>query len=287
MARLEAKLRDRAQGLSGEEKGTTEPAVMPRASRDVLTELPLGQIRPDPQQPRKEKGDLNDLVASIRTLGLVQPIIVRAVGYEAYEIIAGERRFTAAQELALPKIPAIVRTIEDHQKLEIQIVENLHRKDLSPLEEAASYQRLMEEFRLTQEALGNLLGRSQASINETLKLLELPETIRSDYRTSDKMNKSLLLEIAKQPTLEDQLGLWEEAKGGGLTVKKLREKKAKSCENSPGKMGKAPVQMTFRYPIQTEEATVTVVFERPQADPEEIIAALEQALEGEKAQRVE
>ncbi len=281
MARLEEKFKDRALAAATRNTATALPTLefnplsQPRAT---LTELPLEQIERDPTQPRQDLGDLTDLKASIASVGLVQPIIVTILGYEQYRLVAGERRYTAVKELNLPKISAIVRTIEEHQRLEVQIVENLHRKDLNPFEEAQSYQRLMDEFGLNQEAVGKRLGKSQGSISELLRLLDLPPVIREEYRTSDKISKSLLLEIARRPQTE-QLALWKEAREGQLSVRKARGKKSPEEKARP----ESPAPMHFRYPIQTEEAVVTVVFERPRATPKEIIAALEEALVVEKA----
>lgn len=295
MARLGDKFKERALSVvgtagRGEARGVAGPDITMAASslnpllaqRDTLTDLPLSQIEPDPTQPRKDLGDLSELKASIASVGIVQPIIVSIVGYERYRLIAGERRFTAAKELDLAIIPAIVRTVEEHQRLELQIVENLHRKDLNPFEEAESYKRLMEEFGLNQEAVGKRIGKSQASVNELLRLLDLPEQVREEYRTSDKISKSLLLEIVKRPH-EEQPAVWEQAKQGQLTVRKARESKAPSGTGQPSPPTTTPAPMSFRYPIQTEEAVVTVSFNKHRASQEEIIAALEEALSVEKA----
>ena len=285
MARLEEKFRERAAAQGKSPGIAAAAAVAPfdplPPQRDTLADLPLAQIETDPNQPRKDLGDLGDLKASIEAVGLVQPIIVTVLGYERYRIIAGERRFTAARELGLPKIPAIVRTVEEHRRLELQIVENLHRKDLNPFEEGHSYRRLMDEFGLTQEQVAQRLGRSQESVNETLRLLALPDQVQGEYRTSDKVSKSLLVEIARRSPNE-QVALWEQAKQGELTVRKLRERRGPSPRQGTKNAPLPSSQMTFRYPIQTEEAVVTLVFDRPRATQEEIVAALEEALQTEK-----
>jgi ParB/RepB/Spo0J family partition protein len=291
MARLEEKFKARAEGKTGGPGGSVLP---PRA--DLLSELPVAQIQTDPHQPRKDLGDLTELKASIASMGLIQPILVSVVEYGRYQIIAGERRFTAVRELGLPRIPAIVRTVEEHQRLELQIVENLHRQDLNPLEEAASYRRLIEEFGMTQDDVGRRLGKSQNSVNESLRLLALPASVQGEYRAlsplsnATRISKSLLLEIAKQPGEVAQRNLWEQAKRGQLTVKQVRQQKLSARLGHQGKERKAsavPARagMLFRYPIQTDTATVTVTFEAPRATLDEIIAALEQALEGEKSRR--
>ena len=293
MARLEDKFRARAEGKTPA-LPLPLPALTPRA--DLLTELPLTQIQPDPDQPRKDLGDLTELKASIASVGVVQPILVSVLGYERYQIIAGERRFTAARELGLERIPAIVRSLEAHQRLELQIIENLHRQDLNPLEEAVSYRRLIDEFRMTQEEVGKRIGKSRNSVSELLRLLELPASIQSECRTSDafgaasSLSKSLLLEIAKQPGEAAQRRLWEQAKRGQLTVKQARQQKPAVQAKNEGRktqeaFGASRTGMVFRYPIQTDAAMVTLVFEASSATWDDIIAALEQALEGEKARR--
>ncbi len=280
MARLEDKFKARASGYP------VPIGLSPLTSSGLQTEIPeilLTQIQPDPNQPRRDLGDLTELKASISSVGVIQPILVRIVGYEAYEVIAGERRFTAARELGLERIPALVRTLEEHQRLEVQLIENLHRKDLNPLEEAESYRRLMDEFQMWQEDLGKRLGRSQSSISESLRLLSLSEEVKRSYRTSDtaSISKSVLLEIARQPTDEKQRELWSLAKRGELTVRKAKSLKPSARQE----MNEIASQSGtgFRYPIQTELAMVTVRFEQPCASQEEIIEALEQALEVEKA----
>ena len=281
MASLGDKFRDRASGK-------TVAATVSSLERkgDILTQIPIEQIRPDPLQPRKDMGDLTDLKASIVSVGILQPILVSVVGYEDYLIIAGERRYTAAKELGLEKIPAVVRTVEEHHRLELQIIENLHRKDLNALEEAESYQHLIDEFKYTQEELGKRLGKSQVSISETLKILALPAIVHEEYRTSDRISKSLLLEIAKQPDRTDQLSMWEQAKAGQLTVKKARQLKNSNnsrASSSRSTQSTQSTQMAFRYPIQTEMCVVTLTFEQVKVTQEEIVAALEEALAGERA----
>lgn len=279
MARLEDKFKARASGITP--GATASPLVsVPGATPDVLTQLPTAQIAPDPAQPRRDLGDLTDLKASIASVGIVQPIVVTVIDYERYQIIAGERRYSAAKELGLPRIPAIVRTLEGHERLRVQIVENLHRKDLSPVEEAQSYQRLIQEFGFIQEQVAQQVGKSRSAVNEAMRLLDLPAAILEESRTSD-ISKSALLLIAKRPASE-QAALWEQAKAGKLTVRQARNGHAPRWKRKPAtNFGSGH----FRYPIQTEEAVVTVVFPRSRADLEDIIAALEQALAYEKERR--
>lgn len=276
---------DLARAASGEDRLPFDPFGREEIR---LANLRLNAIERDPTQPRTDLGDLEGLKASIAVHGILQPLIVSPLDRTRYLLIAGERRFTAAQQLNLTTVPALVRTVEDHQRLQVQLIENLHRKDLGPLEESKGYQRLMEEFGLNQEEVARQLGKSRPAINQSLRLLDLPLAIQQECQTSDMVSKSVLLEIVKQPA-EDQLMMWQQARKGALTVKQARARKGQ--KQSSGTQGAEPsarsikpiASMAFRYPIQTEEAVITVVFDRPMATQEEIVRALEEALEGEKA----
>ena len=144
-------------------------------------ELPVGAIDVNPYQPREhfDEASLSTLTASIREVGVLQPILVRAKGPEQFELIAGERRWRAAKRAGLKTIPAIVRNIEDLTSLEHALVENLHRQDLDPLEEAAAYQQLMEDFGMTQEAVAQRVGKSRSAVANSLRLLQLPPSVQA------------------------------------------------------------------------------------------------------------
>ena len=229
----EAKTPDQNGNVSGSAEILRAPAgVAGGGARPILTELPLTQITPDPNQPRRDLGDLSGLTDSITEMGVVQPIIVTVTGYEAYRIVAGERRYTAARAAGLTTIPAIVRSVEEQERLALQLIENLHRKDLNPFEEAHSYQRLMDEFNFTQKDIAKRLGKTQGSVSEVVRLLDLPPIIQNEYGQSftesgGRITKSLLLEIARVPAKE-QTPLWEAAKRGELTVKQVRAEKQTS-----------------------------------------------------------
>ena len=161
----------------------TRASVEP--SRDVpasaLRSIPIGSIRPNPFQPRKEfrPEDLADLESSLRTSGLLQPISVRPVpGGAGYELIAGERRLRAAQKLGWTEIPAVVKEIDDQALLSLALVENLQRTDLNPIEEAEGYQRLIQEFDLTQQEVASAVGKDRSTVANILRLLALPASVR-------------------------------------------------------------------------------------------------------------
>lgn len=145
-----------------------------------LRELPVSRVRPNPYQPRThfDPAALEELIASIQASGLLQPIVVRErTGY--YELIAGERRLRAVQQLGWEKVPAVIKDVDDRTLLTLALVENLQRHDLSPVDEAAGYQRLLDEFQLPQAEVARLVGRNRSTVANLLRLLKLPDEVRA------------------------------------------------------------------------------------------------------------
>ena len=144
-----------------------------------LVELPLAQIRPNPYQPRQDVDPvaLEELKASIRQAGLLQPVVVRSAKDGGYELIAGERRLRACQALGWERIPAVKRDVDDRTVLTLALIENLQRDDLSPVDEARGYDRLLEEFSLTQQDVADAVGRDRSTVANALRLLKLPEPV--------------------------------------------------------------------------------------------------------------
>jgi ParB family chromosome partitioning protein len=145
-----------------------------------LREVAVGAIAPNPHQPRAyfDEEALASLTASVAELGVLQPVLVRDLGDDRYELIAGERRWRAAKRAGLQSIPVVVRAVDEVLSLEQALVENLHREDLNPLEEAAAYQQLIEDFELTQEAVAQKVGKSRSAVANTLRLFQLPPAIQ-------------------------------------------------------------------------------------------------------------
>lgn len=145
----------------------------------VYAELPIGDVRPNPRQPRQvfDEEALAELTFSIKEIGLLQPVVVRRVA-DGYELIAGERRLRASREAGLTTIPAIIRATEDEDLLRDALLENLHRANLNPLEEAAAYQQLLSDFGCTQDDLARRIGRSRPQVSNTLRLLKLPPEVQ-------------------------------------------------------------------------------------------------------------
>jgi ParB family chromosome partitioning protein len=155
------------------------------AAQGALRELPVSAIHPNPFQPRREfdPAALDELAASIEASGLLQPVVVRSAK-SGYELIAGERRWRAVQKLGWPRVPAVVKEVDDQALLTLALIENLQRDDLSPVDEARGYQRLIEEFKLAQAEVARLVGRSRSAVANSLRLLQLPADVQA--RLQDK-----------------------------------------------------------------------------------------------------
>jgi ParB family chromosome partitioning protein len=148
--------------------------------RGALAELAITAVRPNPRQPRShfDEEALVALTASVREIGILQPILVRRISDDQYELIAGERRWRAARRVGLATIPAIIRVASDSESLEQALIENLNREELNPLEEAAGYQQLIEDFELTHEQLSTRVGKSRVAITNALRLFQLPPSVQ-------------------------------------------------------------------------------------------------------------
>ena len=213
----------RRSGL-GKGLGALIPTTATVEEDAQLHELPISQIEPNRYQPREyfDEEQLVSLAASIRAVGVLQPVLVRPAGPERYELIAGERRWRAARRAGLQTIPALVRQTEDVRSLEHALVENLHRADLNPLEEAAAYQQLIEEFDHTQEEVATRVGKSRSAVANTLRLLHLPATIQrlvQDGQLSAGHARALL----GTPDRQFQEALAQRAVSERLTVRDVEE----------------------------------------------------------------
>jgi ParB family chromosome partitioning protein len=202
-----------------------EPAAAPPAG-DLAGEAPVASLEPNPYQPRSamDPARLRELAASIRESGIVQPILVRRHG-ERFQIIAGERRWRAAQQAGLATVPIVVRDVADDRLLELALVENIQRQELSPLEEAQAFHRLQEELRLTQEEVARKVGRDRTTVTNTLRLLRLPREVRDLLNTGglDAGHGRALLALDKA---EEQIALAREASRKGLSVREVERRVA-------------------------------------------------------------
>lgn len=211
-----------------------EQPIDPAAPREGGVRLiDVAAIKPNPDQPRRhfDEAALEELAASLKERGVLQPIIVRTQD-SGYQIVAGERRWRAAQRAQLHQVPAIVRTMTDAETFELAIIENIQRQDLNAIEEAEAYQRLGAEYGHTQEALGKLVGKSRSHVANLLRLLELPGDVRAavaDGRLSMGHARALI-------TAEDPATLAEQVMRDGLSVRDT-EKLAKQAKGKPTRSG--------------------------------------------------
>ena len=182
---MSIKKRGLGRGLDALLGNSANTPASSNSESERLRDLPIESLQPGKYQPRStmDKERLAELADSIRAQGLIQPIIVRPISRDRFEIIAGERRWRAAQLASLREVPCVVRETDDHAALAMALIENIQREDLNPLEEALALQRLIDEFQLTHQQTAEAVGRSRAAVSNLLRLLELPEAIRNLVET--------------------------------------------------------------------------------------------------------
>lgn len=212
------------KGLSALIPADTAGTGTPKGDEPRLEEIPVASIVPNPHQPRAhfDEEALADLAASVREIGVLQPILVRPLGEGKYELIAGERRWRAARRAGLAVVPAVVRPTDDLGSVERALIENLHRQDLTALEEAGAYQQLAEDFSMTHEQIAARVGKSRATVTNTLRLLSLPASIQSllaNGRLSAGHAKALL--ATPDRAFQEQLA--RRAAAESWTVRQLEE----------------------------------------------------------------
>ncbi|HEX7184765.1 MAG TPA: ParB/RepB/Spo0J family partition protein [Thermoanaerobaculia bacterium] len=246
--------------------------------------VPLSTIEPDPNQPRSTMGELDELVASIRDKGVLEPILVRPRPEEAaasgpagvlYRIISGERRFRASQEAGLYEVPVIEMDVSEQEALEIALIENLQRKDLTPFEEAEGYRLLAENHSYTHEEIASAVGKSRTVVTESLSLLQMPPRVRDTVQALAITSKSLLLEVLKAGTEGEMIELLEEVARRGLNRDDLRQRLRRGGDK--GKPGRRrPYVFRFKSPDRSYNLSLT--FRQSEVDREDLIRALEQIL---------
>lgn len=251
--------------------------------------LPLSSIQPAPGQPRQEVGDLGALVSSIREKGVLEPILVRELpaadtageggqGAPRYSIVAGERRFRAALEAGLYEIPAIELEVSDQEALEIALIENLQRRDLSPFEEAEGYRALGDRHGYTQENIARAIGRSRSLVAETLALLQIPADLRRVAESLGIRSRSLLLEVAKLGDPAKMKALLDRVGRQGLTRDDVRRDTRGEGGKRPGAAGRRKPYV-FRFKAPDQRFQLQLSFRQSTVDRSDLIHALEQILE--------
>ena len=238
--------------------------------------IPIEDLHPNPRQPRQDLGDLSELKASVSEKGVLEPILVRPAAGR-FEIIAGERRYRAALEVGLAEVPCIVRETTEAEMMELALVENLQRKDLSPFEEADGLKVLAEAHGHTHEMMAEKLGKSRTSITETLSLAAMPADVRQACRRADIHSKSLLLQIVRQSEPAKMLALVQRLKTEGPSRTEAR-RIAKEDKASRGR----PRNFVFRFQPGEKSFSLAMQFRKAHVSREEIIQALEATLEGLK-----
>ena len=243
-------------------------------------------------QPRTNLGDFSDLVKSIERHGILEPLLVRKGERGQYELVSGERRFHAAMQAELTEVPCIELQVSDQHALEIALIENLQRQDLSAFEEAEGFRTLIDKYSYTHEEVGTAVGRSRVTVTETLKLLKIPAEIRAECRHADITAKGILLEVAKAPSIEAMRILIQAIVEEKLDRKDLRERRNKmvedgsEAEGSGDAKGKEDVDTSrrrrpfvWRYQPKDRPFKVSLAFSTgTEPEPQEVIAALEDLL---------
>lgn len=191
----------------------------------AIANIEVGKIEANPFQPRNDFEDvaLQELTDSIREQGIIQPITVRKLGYDKYQVISGERRLRAAKIVQLTEVPCYIRVANDEQMLELALIENTHRADLNSIEIAISYQRLIEECQLTQEELSQKIGKKRSTVANYLRLLRLPAEIQLAIRES-VISMGQARNFVNIEDREEQMKLLEEIREGGMSVRELEKK---------------------------------------------------------------
>jgi ParB family chromosome partitioning protein len=236
--------------------------------------IPVEQIHPNPDQPRKAIGDLRDLTDSVREKGVLEPLLVRFVPREdCYYIISGERRYHAARAAGLREIPCIEKTADDAETLEIGLIENIQRKDLTAFEEADGLHRLATQFEYTHEDVARKIGRARSSVTETLSLLNIPDGLRKKCIEQGIASKSLLLQIARQPTEKKMVEMLHRILQGGLTRDEARRERREE-QSGPQR----PQPFIFQFEPENETFRFRIQFRKSHVSRDELIGTLREIL---------
>jgi ParB family chromosome partitioning protein len=242
-------------------------------SESIGRMIDIERIEPNPHQPRKHFGDLSEMVASIKEKGILEPILVRAMEGGKFVIIAGERRYQASKIAGLRHVPCIEVDVDNRGMLEISLIENLQRKDLTPFEEAAAIQRLCDQFRYTHEEIARKLGKSRTVITEALSLNRMPESIQERCRQADIQSKSMLLQIVRQDTDEAMHKLIDKITGEGITREEARR------FNRPEDVPRKAKRFVYRFAPEDDAFHFSLSFPKPQVGRDELVQALQSILE--------
>ncbi|MYI74761.1 MAG: ParB/RepB/Spo0J family partition protein [Acidobacteria bacterium] len=227
-------------------------------------------IDPNPHQPRSAMGDLAELMASITEKGILEPLIVRQLR-DRFQIVAGERRYQAAVRVGVSEVPVIVRDIDDGESIELALIENIQRKDLTAFEEAEALKSLAERFHYTHEELARRLGKSRTSITESLSLNAIPDDVKDLCRLAELDSKSTLLQVARQPDAQAMVALVERITASGMTRADVRKAAAKPA-------GGRQKPFAYKWVAPSKTFSLRLNFRKASVSRDELIEALEQAV---------
>jgi len=252
-----------------------------RSSASIGAMIPLELIEPNPEQPRTTLGNLEELTSSIREKGVLEPILVRAAGPNRYQIISGERRYRAATAAGLEEIPAIEMDADDREALEIALVENIQRKDLTAFEEAEGFQLLQQKFGYTHEKISKVIGKSRTTITETLLINDIPDRIRAKCREAGISNKSSLLQICRAGDEAAMEQMVRRIAAGSVTREDLRRETREEDAKPAGR----PRNYVFSLKDKSLPFSLNLTFKKSRVGKDEVIDALRAILERLESER--
>ncbi len=233
--------------------------------------ITLDRLEPNPLQPRTEIGDLEELIASIREKGVLEPLLVRPsqVGGR-FMIISGERRFRAAREAGLHEVPCIEMDVDDRAVAEIALIENLQRKDLTPYEEAEGLSALVHRFGYTHEDIAKKIGKSRSSVTESLNIAGLPDDIKKLCQKAGVNSKSMLLQVARQSNAESMLKFVNQVSEQGMNRDEARKAAKKKSSR--------PQPYVFRHQSSAKDYTIEVKFRKSSVSRDELLQVIQKLL---------
>ncbi len=232
--------------------------------------VPVDKIRPNPDQPRKLFGDLRELTESIKEKGVLEPLLVRFVPRDdCYHIISGERRYHASRAAGLREVPCIEKIADDAETLELALIENLQRKDLTPFEEADGLQRLAEHFDYTHDDIAKKIAKARSSVTETMSLRVIPEALRKLCIEHGIVSKSLLLQIARQPSEKKMIEAVQRIAQAGLTRDEARRERQDEKNTGP-----RPQPFIFNFRPENEAFRLRIQFRKSNVSRTELIDSL-------------
>jgi len=243
------------------------------AGSPIGQSIPIEDIDPNPNQPRQNVGDLSELIASIREKGVLEPILVRRRD-SRFQIVAGERRYRAAIEAGLPEIPSVIKELTDPEVMEVALIENLQRKDLTAFEEADGLKVLAESHGYTHEMMAEKLGKSRTTVTETLTLSSMPDRVRELCRLADISSKSVLIQVVRQQTPEKMVAFIDTLQKTG--VGPTRAEARRLIKAVPDRKGR-PKNFVFTYKTGRDRGlSLSLKFGRADVSKSDIVAALEE-----------